>query len=89
MRFTTIVTSKGQLTIPQPVRDKLELERGTKVDIYPTENGFIGRLHRKSKITAFFGDLSNLDQNEPLEEIRKKTQQIASEELVNKSSQDK
>lgn len=84
MRFTTVTTTKGQLTIPKTVRDKLGLKTGIKVDIYPTDNGFIGRLHRKSRILEVIGDLKHLDKGEPLNEIREKAQRLAAKEIVAK-----
>ncbi len=84
MNFTTTTTSKGQLTIPKSVRNKLGLKSGIKVDIYPTDNGFIGRLHRKSRIMEVIGDLKHLDRGEPLAEIREKTQKLAAKEIVSK-----
>ena len=84
MRFTTVTTSKGQLTIPKSVRDKLGLKSGIKVDIYPTDNGFIGRLQRRSRILEVLGDLKHLDNGKPLSEIRAKTQEIAAQEIVRK-----
>ncbi len=84
MSYTTTTTSKGQLTIPKTVRDKLGIKSGVRVDIYPTENGFIGRMHRKSRIMEVIGDLQHLDKGEPLSEIREKAQKLASKEIVAK-----
>jgi AbrB family looped-hinge helix DNA binding protein len=83
MRFTTVTTTKGQLTIPKKVREKLSLKAGIKVDIYPTQDGFIGRLHKPSKIFTFLGDLKHLDKKEPLAEIKRKAQEISSQNIVN------
>jgi AbrB family looped-hinge helix DNA binding protein len=82
MRFTTVATTKGQLTIPKEVRQKLNLKTGVKIDIYPTADGFIGRLHKPSRIFDFLGDMKHLDKKEPLAEIRRKAQENASKELV-------
>lgn len=86
MRISTTTTSKGQLTIPKVVRDKLGINTGTKVDIFPTQDGtaFIGKPQRKSRILEFAGDLKHLDKGEPLSEIRKKAQALAAEEIVKK-----
>ena len=35
----TTVTSKGQVTIPKPVRDRLGIKPGNAVDFQPTEDG--------------------------------------------------
>ena len=51
MSFTTTLTSKNQLTLPKPVRERLGLRKGTKIDIFPTlDGGFIGRPKRESNI---------------------------------------
>ncbi|HBL52456.1 MAG: hypothetical protein A3D24_03465 [Candidatus Blackburnbacteria bacterium RIFCSPHIGHO2_02_FULL_39_13] len=84
MSYTTTTTSKGQLTIPKEVRDKIGLKKGMRVEIYPTEDGFEGKLQRKSRILDFAGDLKNLDHGETLKEIRLKTQELASREIAQK-----
>lgn len=84
MSFTTSTTSKGQLTIPKEVRDKIGLKKGTRVEIFPTENGFEGKIQRKSRILDFAGDLKHLDREESLEKIRLKTQELATNEIVKK-----
>jgi AbrB family looped-hinge helix DNA binding protein len=48
MRITTTTSANGQITIPKAIRDKLGLQKGTRVDLYVTDKGFIGRLHRES-----------------------------------------
>jgi antitoxin PrlF len=37
--MSTTVTRKGQVTIPKPVRDRLNLKPGNKVDFKPTPDG--------------------------------------------------
>lgn len=81
MSFTTTITTKNQLTLPKPVRDKLGVKKGMKFDIYPTTDGFIGRLKRKSRILDFAGDLLNLDDMKSLKEVRLETQKTAAIEL--------
>lgn len=86
MKFTATTTSKGQLTIPQIVRLKLGLKQGTRVDIYPTDNGFIGKLRRKSKILEFSGDLKKFDKGESLRSIREQAQANAARYISNRTS---
>lgn len=84
MSFSTTLTTKNQLTLPKSVREKLGVKRGTKFDIYPTKDGFIGRMRRKSRILDFAGDLAHLDDGRPLSEIRKEAQSLAAKEIVKK-----
>lgn len=87
MNYTATTTSKGQLTIPKSVRDKLGLIPGLKIDIYPIDNGtaFIGKLHGRSKIMKFAGDLKHLDDGRSLQEIRAKAQEQAAIEIDGRS----
>ena len=49
---TATMTSKGQITIPQQVRQAMGLEAGTKVDFIPAGDGF--------KVVALRGESPNL-----------------------------
>ena len=58
----TIVTSKGQVTIPKEIRDRLGIGPGTSVEFVPTDDGrFVltksGRKHavRKSAFARLRG----------------------------------
>lgn len=60
--MSTVVTSKGQVTIPKAVRDRLGIKPGTEVAFEPTEDGrFVivkaGRGHaaRKSPFARLRG----------------------------------
>jgi len=85
MSFTTTLTSKNQFTLPLPVREKLGLKRGTKIDIFPTlDGGFIGRPHRKSRILEFAGRFKYLDDNKSWKEIREEAGRLNAQETANK-----
>lgn len=45
----TTVTSKGQVTIPKPVRDLLGLKAGSKVDFRKTDDGKVELYAAKIK----------------------------------------
>lgn len=84
MGFTTTLTTKYQFTLPKPVRDRLGVKKGVKFDIYPTSDGFIGRLKRRSRILDFAGDLKSLDDNTSIEEIREESHRLAAKEINKK-----
>ena len=71
MRFTTVVTSKGQITVPKQVRGMINFKPDVKVDFCLTVDGFIGHLHKPSKIFDFLGDLKYLYKKKPLAEARR------------------
>ena len=55
---TATMTSKGQVTIPQPVRRALRLEAGVQVDFTPNEDGSYSiraATHPVSDLFDFFG----------------------------------
>lgn len=80
MSFTTTITTKNQLTLPKQVRDTLGIKSGMKVNIYPTKDGFIGKVRKKSKILDFFGSLQYLDDGKPLKHIREQALKLAAQE---------
>lgn len=84
MSFTTTLTTKNQLTLPKPVRDKLGVKKGVRFDIYPISGGFIGRIKRKSRILNFAGDLKNLDNGKSINQIQEEAQKLAAEEISSK-----
>lgn len=48
-------TSKGQITIPQDIREKLGIEPGTRVDFVPTPDGRVWLRPITGKVTDLFG----------------------------------
>lgn len=83
MNLTTTLTSKAQITIPKSIREELGLKTGTKIDIFPTQEGtFIGRPRRKSNILKFAGSLVHLDNGKSWKEIREEAEKLAVEEWV-------
>jgi len=59
---TSKVTSKGQLTIPQEIRDKRGLKEGTDVVVIDTDAGVL--IKKSTDLKSFFS---------PFEQIAKKT----------------
>lgn len=84
MNLTTTVTAKNQITVPKFVREKTGIKTGIKLDIYPTNGGFVGRITKDSNIQKFFGDLKHLDDGRPLNEIRLKARQMETKRIIKK-----
>jgi antitoxin PrlF len=51
------ITSKGQITIPKPVRDALRLRKGDRVDFVLETDGTVRLLPVTSSVTALKGML--------------------------------
>ena len=49
------LTSKGQLTVPKPIRDKLQLDAGTKLDFSIQPDGTISARPLKRSVASIFG----------------------------------
>ena len=84
MNLTTTVTAKNQITVPKFVREKTGIKTGVKIDLYPTNGGFVGRIRKLSNIQKFFGDLKYLDDGRPLNEVRSKAKQMETNRIIKK-----
>ncbi len=51
------VTSKGQVTIPKEIRDRLGVRPGSRIDFVETETGEIVVRVKKASIKALYGFL--------------------------------
>jgi AbrB family looped-hinge helix DNA binding protein len=51
------LTSKGQMTIPKDVRDKLKLKPGDRVDIQVEPDGTARLLPKTVRLRSLFGSL--------------------------------
>lgn len=51
------ITTKGQVTIPQEIRDYLNLDTGTKVDFVIDENGTVKLIPLNVSIQSLSGSL--------------------------------
>ncbi len=63
------LTSKGQMTFPKKIRDKLGLEAGDKLEFTLTDDGKILIIPKKSSVKALKGMLAKPKQPVSLEEM--------------------
>ena len=51
----TTITSKGQVTVPKPIRDKLHLKPGDKIDFMLDEDGGVRVVPVTASVTQLKG----------------------------------
>ena len=61
MNYTTVLSSKGQITVPVAVARRIGFKPGMRVTIYPSKDGFRAVIRRTSRILEFAGDLKQKD----------------------------
>jgi antitoxin PrlF len=67
---TATMTSKGQLTVPKEIRDRLGLQPGDKVELVPSgEHGVLMRKRRVVELSELFGSLPTNGVSLTLEQI--------------------
>lgn len=49
------LTSKGQLTLPKPIRDQLRLHRGDRLDFFVHKNGHVAMVPKKGSLRELKG----------------------------------
>ena len=60
------LTSKGQVTIPKPIRDYLHLKKSDKIDFNISKNGKVYFEVKKHSISEFGGMLTQYKKEKPL-----------------------
>lgn len=81
--YTTTLTSKGQFTIPKPIRDRLAVQKGTKFEVTYSTNGFIAKPKNKPRILDFAGSLKQYDNGTPTDIAIEKAFEIIAKEITN------
>lgn len=82
--YTTTLTSKGQFTVPKPIRDRLAVKKGTKFEVTYSPNGFTARPESRPRILDYFGSLKQYDDGTPTNIAIEKGKQLRAIELANK-----
>lgn len=81
MNWTATLSSKGQLTIPQPIREKLGLQAGTKV-LLILRDGTVEMQPISGDIQQWRGVLKEGGSVADLDQVRERTRQAIAEEVV-------
>lgn len=68
--MTSTITSKGQLTIPKDIRDKLHLETGDKVEFVLDEKGWVRMIPLTVSVTELKGMVPKPDKIISIEEMK-------------------
>ncbi len=71
MKRITTVTQKGQVTIPQAVREKLQIDYGNKVEFSLNEQGQVVLQPVKADLQEIYGSLAKDRPDSSIEEQRK------------------
>jgi len=58
------ITSKGQVTIPKPVRDALDLRPGDRIDFDVRDGAIVGHVRRVPDVMELFHRLPGVDRAE-------------------------
>lgn len=87
--FTTTLTSKGQLTVPKRVRNRLALGAGTKLDISLQGHGFLTQPQKKPRLLDLAGSLKHLDDGRTTKEIIAEAHRLASLEIIKRGKLNK
>ena len=65
------LTSKGQVTIPKAVRDRLGLQPGDEIEFIATPEGIqVRRRQRENQFQRWIGYLSDLEGQDPVDLVR-------------------
>ncbi len=81
MTWIVTISSKGQLTIPKPVREALKLKAGTKV-FFSLHEGKVEMKPISEGILQWQGALCAEGQTAPWEEVRNQVRQAIAEESI-------
>lgn len=82
--YTTTLTSKGQFTVPKPIRDRLAVQKGAKFKVFYQTNGFVAKPEIKSDFLSLEGMLEKYDDGTPTAEIIERALIMATKEITDK-----
>jgi len=69
--MVTTITSKGQITLPKSIRDKLKLHVGDRLDFIILDNGHLEAIPLKASIKELKGIVPPPQNNVSLEDMER------------------
>jgi len=87
MIWTATVSSKGQLTIPKPVRERLGLKPGAKV-LFILREGKVEMEPVSGDIRQWRGALKGTEQDASWGEVRERVREAIAEEVIREMQSD-
>lgn len=79
----TTITSKGQVTLPKALREKLRLKAGQKLVFFERQDGCLGFHIRRDNLDAVIGILKPTDgRTRTVEEMTEAARQAAAESVL-------
>jgi antitoxin PrlF len=77
------ITSKGQMTLPKAIRERLGLKPGDQVELTPTEDGLVTmRARRRRPLSEVLGTLPNNGVRLTIEEMDEAIAQAVTERFM-------
>ena len=86
MLAESTLTSKGQITIPKIIRDRLKLQPGAKV-IFTIEGDKVEMSSASGNILDWYGAIK-VSETQDLDSIRAQTQALRAEEVAHEAGSD-
>jgi bifunctional DNA-binding transcriptional regulator/antitoxin component of YhaV-PrlF toxin-antitoxin module len=84
----TLLSSKGQITIPKEMQEALQIGHKSKLALYPQDDVLIVKPLRSSIVEQTAGSLKNYIPKSkraiPFSQVREETKSIVAKELVEK-----
>lgn len=82
MKGTATLTSKGQITIPKPIREALSLKKKDRLIFSVIEDGLIAVKTLKKDFLGMGGSVPPLKKPEDFEKVREKVAKKIAESVV-------
>ena len=87
MLLEVTLTSKGQITLPKAVRDRLQAKAGSKIRFVIRDEGIFIELPEKHSVLDWYGAVK-VSKPQDLKKVREKVHELRGAEVVREMSGD-